>query len=405
MMEQMLSRIASSFTPVILSDLYDPQTFDLIKDNLDQSAFYALYENHSSDPIVQCRKAELLIRLENDDEALELLEDNPSLLATGLKAKIYASIKSFDQVDAISSQHFQPVSELDLEGIVHIKEMAGISAYSKGNFEEALGLIDEASGIAAHLHLKNRMKVMQAHREFLLGKLNKLAALEPLQSSGNHTLNRYQLYVRWRNLMVTGKFNQASQLEVNDDLTAIATATHHYHQLSYFRASQCLKSQPKELEHQLFYALLKLQIFAKVNDVAYANPVHAVRLIKRLDSTLPNFANILLTAKEPFALGVMMLTHLLPQFDSLKNLIPSVTNIKYRDGIHLDGKLIVVLPNSIRKALEHERTKHESMLPNMARQYRYRAKTALKKVKLELWQCLTQSEINQALERLAIALK
>jgi tetratricopeptide (TPR) repeat protein len=405
MMKQMLSRIASSLTPVILSDLYDPQTFDLIKDNLDQSAFYALYENHSTDPIVQCRKAELLIRLANDDEALQLLEDNPSLLALGIKTRAFAALSKFDIVDEIAARDYHPVSELDLEGIVHIKEIAGISAYTKGDFAEALRLIEWAIDIAKHIHLKNRIRVMETHREVLLGKLNRPLDHKPIEVTGNIDLARYQLYTRWKTLMITGKFNQAAQLQLNNDLSAIATATHHYHQLSYFRASQVLKNQPKELEHQLFFALLKLQIFAKINDVSYANPIHAIRMIKGLESSLPNFANVLITAKEPFALGVMMLIHLLPQFSSMKNLIPSVTNARYRDGIHLDGKLIAVLPNSIRKALDHERTKHETMLPSVSRQYRYRANTALKKVDLELWQCLTQSEINQALERLTIALK
>lgn len=381
-----------------LKDFYSPAHFDAIKNDLDQDAFYSLFENHSTDAIMRCRKAELLIQLESDDEALALLADNPSLLARGLKAKIFASQKKLEEVIALCDVVYQGIDPIELEGLVHLLEMSMWTFYMRSDYHAALIKCSQAEDVARALGVAGRLKILSSQREVLQGKIG-LVSTEALEQSGNTFTNQHQLITRWRSLMVAGHFDQAANLSVEPAMSNLARSTQYYLDGSIYRAaSNIFKALPTLAEFKMYQALLTLQIYVKCQDPLYANPKTALTLLKDL-SILPQ---MLEEALQLYPLGICLAASQIPAFEGACRLVPKLKHKAYRDGVWIDGKLVCVLPNDVRKAAIYDSLNPgENAMQSVRRQYRHIAARSLTKAKLDYRHIATQPEINRDTSRLS----
>jgi hypothetical protein len=395
-LRQMLSQQVPTTSTLVLGDLYAPHIFDAIKNSIDQAAFQSLFENHSSDPVMQCRRAELLIQLESDDEALALIQDNPSLLARGLKAKLMGLQNKLEEVEALCNVRYDGVDPLQREGMVLLLEANIWACYMRHDYETALRKCDQAELIAYDLGLSGRLKVIKSHREALNQKLGRTST-EILELSGNTVSQQYQLITRWRSLMLEGKFDDAANLELEPAIKKLAMATRYYKETSVHRAaSMIVGAQPSVNEFKLYHCLLTLQIYVKISSSMYANPKEAIANLRKLTGLLANLPQLIENARTLYPLGVCLAATELDAFDSAARTVPILKHSKYRDGVYIDGQLVAVLPNEVRKALIYDRLNMgENSLAACSRKARFRAKKALEKIGLEYRHIVTQAELNR----------
>jgi hypothetical protein len=392
---------ADTFT-LSLQELYLPHRFDAIKNNIDQSQFQSLFENHSSDPVMQCRKAQLLIQLESDDEALALIQDNPSLLARGLKAKLMGLQNKLEEVEALCNVRYDGVDPLQREGMVLLLEASIWVCYMKQDYEAGLSKCDQAELIAHDLGISGRLKVIRSHREALLQKLGR-PSTQTLELSGNTVSQQYQLITRWRSLMLEGQFEEAAKLELEPAFKKLALGTKYYNETSVHRAASIILGTPPSInEFRLYHCLLTLQIYVKISSAMYANPKDAMSNLAKLIDVLPNVAQLLENARTLYPLGVCLAADGLEAFSSSAKTVPILKHSRYRDGIYIDGQLVAVLPNEVRKALIYDRLNMgENSLAAVSRKGRFRAKKALEKIGLEYRHIVTQAELNRDRFRLS----
>ena len=347
---------------------------------------------------MHCRKAELLIQLESDDEALALLEGNPSLLARGLKAKIYAAQNRLEEVIALCDVAYQGIDPIELEGMVHLLEMFSWSFYVRQDYAASLRKCEQAGEIAKNLGLLGRLKTLATHQEMLHTKLGS-PPIETFEPTGNTVANQYRLTTHWRSLMVTGEFDKAANLSLEPALSKLALATKYFYEGSIYRAaSSILDRVPSSLEFKLYHALLTLQIYVKSQDALYTDPSKALKILKDLE-IIPQ---MLEEARCIYPLGICLAAAQIPTFEGASKMVPKLKHSKYRDSVWIDNKLVAVLPNEIRTALIYDSLNlGEHSLESVRRQYRHRATISLSKAKLEYRQIITQAEINRDVSRLS----
>ncbi len=385
--------------PILSLDVfYSPQQFDTLKNDLDQRAFYALFENHSIDPVMHCRKAELLIQLESDDEALELLEGNPSLLASGLKAKIFVAQNRLEEAEALCDVIYQGINPIELEGFMHLVNMSMHCFYLRQDYQAAMVKSKQAEGIAKLLGLAGRLKTLAAEREVIEGKLD-IAPTQTLGESGNAVISQFQLITRWRSLMVAGKFDEAMSLSLEPAMSKLSCASKYYQEGSMYRAASIiLDTLPSLEEFKLYHALMTLQLYVKLQNPLYANPKTALELLKGL-RIIPQ---MLEEARLIYPLGICLAASQLPNFEGAGKVIPKLKHTEFRDGVWAENTKLAVLPNDVRKAwIDDSLNPGENSLQSVRRQYRHRASIALAKAGLEYRHIVTQAEVTRDVSRLS----
>lgn len=347
-----------------LATLYHPFEFDAVRDNLDQRTFRSLFELHLDDPIVQCRKAELLISLDDYRAAYELLEGNSTMLARGLRAKALACMNKVAEVAALTKDfRLSSVDELALEGAVHLYEMAMWVAYVRGNYAEAYDLVIQAESIAKQLWLEGRLKTLAASKEEIASKLG--LAKKPtadLPDTGNPDLASYQALVRIRHLLREADYqgaHEVAQAALGDKALAnLVKATEFYHQNKLYSAAQLLhETEPSEPEFIVHQAFLRLSIFVKTADQTYANPSLAFKRLIEAFLQLRYPTDVLADARLLYPLGLSVAAKhpdLEASFQAAAALVPRLRNEKYRDGLWVDGQKLTTIPIAVRRALSQD---------------------------------------------------
>jgi tetratricopeptide (TPR) repeat protein len=397
-----------------LEDLYLPAWFDHIKDRLDLARFEYLYARFREDPVVRCRKAELLIDLERDHEALELLAGLRSNLAYGLRMKVYASQGRRERVEAMT-RHFTPTGEqLALEGAVHVYENTAWLHFNHGRFEEAEEALLKAVGLAEQLELKHRLTTLSLHRENARTKLGDSVQTAVRTISGDARLGAYQEEIKVRSLLFAGDATTAKRMaqegEISRGGASLVVATALLHNRNDFGASLEVSDElPKFPEQRLFWGFLMLSSFARVGERAYASPDRAFdALLSSLpDLTLPKQS--LADAKSLYPLGIVLAVHhprLKGTLEHVAAQVPILRNDRDRHGIFVAGSK-THLTKPIRDALMRDglegTTRHfELATRGSANSYkRTRYASALREAGIEAHQLVCLTEIWVGLTRLA----
>lgn len=339
-----------------LEDLKNPATFDAVKHGLDQQRFFSLIDLYPDDAILQCRKAELLIVIENDDEAFALLKANPLLLARGLEAKIYISLNQIEEFISLISNYIW-LSEMDLEskddheleGLVHIFEMTAVhtarqnlSSFSALFFERALSL-------AKHLQMHGRASLIEHHLSLVSEQISQLSS--PADYQGHNTLTQHftalvQLRTSWL------KGNPRLSPHLPKEYSSIVLAWKSLQAKNPYAVSSMLNdAKSEDAEVNLFKALLNIESILEIgleSKYAFNSYVDSAKLaFKELLETKNMIA--ISQVYRLFPLSFLIVAQRMQAMQGFCQEIPILTNEKYRDGLRIKSRTIV-LPNEFRRA-------------------------------------------------------
>ncbi|UCH27205.1 MAG: hypothetical protein JSV66_06075 [Trueperaceae bacterium] len=397
-----------------LEDLYLPAWFDQFKEHLDLTSFEERYQMFMADPVVKCRKAELLIALERDHEALELLTGLRSNLAYGLQMKIFASQGRSEKVEAML-RHFTPRGELlALEGAVHVYENAAWLHFKNVRFAEAEEALLKAVGLAEQLGLKRRLTTLSLHWENARTKLGAGVREVLGEVSRDVRLDAYREEVKVRSLLFAGDAANAKRMaqvgEIGKGAASLVTATVLLHNRNDFGASfEITEEFPQLAEQRLFWGFLMLSSFARVGERAYASPARAFDAVR---SSLPVLAlpkQSLADAKALYPLGIALAAYHPRLSEALEHVaaqVPILRNDRDRHGIFVAGHK-THLTKPVRDALMRDglegTTRHfELATQGSANSYRRtRYIRALREAGIESYQLVCLTELWSGLMRLA----
>lgn len=369
---------------------------DALKDSLDQSHFQSLYYLHSDEWIVNIRKAEFLLSIESDDEALALLKGSSSLLARGLEAKILASQGKLGDVEKLCTMSYRGDNEIEKEGQMHLFEMGMWAAFSRQDYKHALEQVIRAEYLAEGLGMRGRLKTLATHKEVLYGKLG-MVSVDPLPETGNAHLNEYALLTRYRTLLLAKEFKAAQELKVEEPLQRLAKCTQYRQQNRFYEAARDLR-EPSGGEFLLYYGLLMLELAVKINDPKYASVAVGLKSLKKALAEVQSPAQIIEDAKVIYPLGVVLAAEVFTEFKASAAQVGRVYDERYRDGVRFPGR-IVVLNGEYRRALIRGRLEPErapEYMNDLRREYRHRGERQMQEAGLELSEIVAVAEVAQA---------
>ncbi len=379
-------------------DLRNPQLWDRVKDQLskeDKRSFLEVYFLQTDDPIVHCRKAELLISLnspEDDALAYELVKDNPEVLAYGLKAKALLVMKQTKALEALLEQDF-PVcrKEQDFEGFIHFQRAKASLLYKSGLYEEALNATLKAQTTAECMKLTYLQKVLSNDAQIGRRQLG-FSEDVTLLPTGNANLSQNIAFTRYRSQLITSDFDTIQSENLAQRFKDLALALEAKQDKRYSLAMLKAKDLVfPELEFQVHAHLLRLELFGRTNDHIYTAPKDALKRVHELIGQLDFKLQVLSDCAKLYPLGVTLA--------GLDAEIAVVKNINYRDGIHYAGKVFVV-PNEARRLLIQDDLENTSYTTLMHKTHRFRMNQKLREIDLTVHHLVSQDLINRAKEQL-----
>ncbi len=337
-----------------LEDLKNPATFDAVKHGIDQNRFFSLIDLYPDDHVLQCRKAEMLISIEDDNEAFALLKDNPILLARGLEAKLYISLQKIDElVDLISKyiwlkdSDIQQFSDLEKEGMIHVFEMTGVLAARQNLAEFSLLFFNRSLQLANELAVKGRLSILEHHSALVSKQLGQSSSIVNYQ--GNNTkAKQFTAIAALRTSWLDGypKIDSLIHQEYTQIITAWKGLTS---KNPYIIANTLDDSEPRDSELMLFKSLLNISYVGEIGLEGKRGFNYYIDSVRSSFCNLLYSENLISQVYRLFPLGFLIASQRIPEMQGYCREIPILINEKYRDGLCLSNKTIV-LPNEFRRA-------------------------------------------------------
>ncbi len=392
---------------ITLESLKDAAVFDEVKHRIDQSQFFSLIDLVPTDYMLQCRKAELLIYIEEDDEAFALLKDNPLVLARGLEAKIYISQNKFEGFENFIAPYFFRTEQEILsykpenqEGLMHLFEMTAIYAFHHKNLYLAKYFLDIADILAENLNMNGRLGVMHSFSAEVYRQLN-IPYGKSIAISGNYKAQEYKALVNLRQSWLAGKPKISSY--VSDDYKNLVKAWLSLQEGRTFFVEKTLKrinsNDPLILIHS---ALLAITFLVKTQKLLDNSFEEYLEQLKNNFHIYPYQQVILQDLIQLYPLVCLLASEHLPQFAEVSAEVPVLVNENYRDGLRWKNE-IVVLPVLFRRAwLEDDLyPSHVSHLRLIDKSTRHRAIKTLRKHKILKHQIVSVVSYYKACENLS----
>jgi hypothetical protein len=392
---------------ITLESLKDAAVFDEVKHRIDQSQFFSLIDLVPTDPMLQCRKAELLIYIEEDEEAFSLLKDNPLLLARGLEAKLYISLSKHDEFLKLvppflflNLEDALKQNEVDREGLVHVFEMTAMYAFHHKNVNLAKYFLDLADTLAESLKMKGRLGVIHSFAAEVYRRLN-IPYLKSIAISGNYKAQEYKALVNLRQSWLAGK--PKISLYVPDDYKNLVKAWLSLHEGRTFSVEEALKrinsNEPMVLIHSALLAINFLVKMQKILDNSFE------KNLEQLDKNFeiyPYQQAVFQEIIQLYPLACLLAGEHLPRFAEALSEVPVLVNEKYRDGLRWKNE-IIVLPVLFRRAwLEDDLyPSHMSHIKLLDKSTRHRALKTLKRNKILKHQIVSVVSYYKACESLS----
>ena len=390
-----------------LESLKDPAIFDEVKHRIDQSHFFSLIDLVPTDHILQCRKAELLIYIEEDVEAFALLKDNPLLLARGLEAKLFISLVKHDEFIKLVLPYFfmslkdsLKQSRADKEGLVHISEMTAIYAYRQDNPELAKYFIELADSYAEILNMQGRLSTIRSFTEEIYRQL-KIPFRKTIPASGSYKTQSFQGLKELKNSWLTGKPKLDSF--VPDAYQHLVKAWLHLQEgRVYVIEAQLNLINSKEPLVLIHEALLGISFLAKTQKQLSMTIEEFLEQLHHSFALYPYPQLVLQEITQLYPLACLLVSEYLPRFAELSSDIPILANEKYRDGLRWQNK-IIVLPVLFRRAWleDDEYPWHMSHMKRIDKSTRHRALKTLRKHKILKHQIVSVVSYYKACENLS----
>ena len=389
-----------------LEDLKNPAIFDTVKHDIDQNRFFSLIDLCLDDYVLQCRKAELLIAVENDKEAFSLLKDNPLLLARGLEAKLYSANRQNSELSSLISQYIwlkdveiNQLSDLDKEGLVHIFEMAGNFTFRRNLGQFSVLFYKRSASLAKDLKMIGRMAIIANHESLAKQQIGQDYHHEEYQG-GNSSSKRFIALAKLRTSWLEG----CPELDptILRDYSQIVNAWKGLCSNNPYKITSGLDNLDSgDSETRLFKALLQITAIAEIGLENKRSLSHYLE-IARLSFSEILYSNILVSsAYKLFPLGFLIAAHKIPEMQSYAQEVPILLNEKYRDGLRLN-KRTIVLPNEFRRAwLEDDiHSSHISQLSLLDKSTRHRAHKKLKANKIKYFNIVSIVKYVRAVQNL-----
>ena len=350
--------------------LFRPDLFDNeVRAAKDQSLWLALHlEGHLDHDVIRARRAEFLIWAEDDDAAVEVLEGTEHPLCRAMLVKAMTNIardggnfpaslyREARQMADDFRDHSNSHDPLIREAMLHKLEMLAAIAYyydedpETANYfairalqvAEELGMKDKSSALASQIQVTNQAQ-----------GLFPVTNLEPVPESGDP--KRQQLHAVTRLVQELGQRQYGNALEIAEShlgtthIPLLVKAIRSYANLDYWGSGVLLQeAEFFRSDFQVLKALLTLQTFARVGEVAYANPQRALVAFGQNLAELRAPFERLTQARTIFPLGLLLAAAHHEARGDVKREAARVPimrlNSEGRSGSWRQGKLLAVVP-------------------------------------------------------------
>lgn len=328
-----------------IPELFDPAKFDGIKNDFDQSRFLNLYGLYLDDPIVTCRRAELLVYLEDTSQAQDLVRDITHRLADAVRVKCFIHEHKLEQVEETLSRYSLdeiPSEPLEVEGFIHLLEASAFMDYNSKRFLQAFQTIVKAETLAKQMRLEARAGTLVSHKVLIAKELGVDLSGEISRVSGNPKLTKHQTKVKLMLALHSERYNEARELAAplgfSDTLEAyLAHLSGTHSVLKRFPDSDLLK---------MFFKLLELSMFAKGEIKAFSTErfKKLYRACQLSENDLNDLARLL-------PLGVLLTTYLELDLERYRKTIPLLRHDSDHDGIYVGTEQVCNVTKTVRAML------------------------------------------------------
>ena len=421
--------------------LFEPSLFDSeIRAAKDRELWLLLHADGFLDhPVVRARRAEFLIWAEEDDEALELVDgiDHPLAQAMYVKALVNIArdgggypegLYRDARIIADGFREYALSSDpLVREAMMHMLEMLGAIAYyfdqdpataaffvtRSLHVAEELGVVDKINALRSQLKVTRKV----------LG-VTEPTSDEPLLESTDLRRQELHAVVRLKTALRERHYHLATEIaDAYFGMTHIpqlVKALGRYADLDYWGVGALLQEAENfRSDFHFFKALLTLQTYVRVGEVAYANPAHALEEISGHLGNLNAPFEVLADARMIFPLGLLLVAaHDRARGDVRREaeLVPILRlSDEGRSGTWYKGTQVAVVPPGVLEDIYNGeargdrpieyftgRAEHRNPFSNKDDLRRVRARH--ERVELDWRTCIPEITLYRALKRLEVHL-
>ncbi len=351
----------------LLPIIRDPKAFEELANDEVTWQRLALLKDFPGE-LEQVRYAQYLSSQNYFSEAntalIPFLQETPSPLVLGTyMSNLLASgdIKTFENLlnyDVVAGS-----SPLHTEGRIKIYEaIAGYLYTHKNEPKLAQKNLIWEEALAKELDLARRLRIINMLLEEVNSALGESITLEPLNLKGLKTTlqkqhrQRFDSILHQTNILAAQMLLHENHIKQDDLNLVIALKLYRDAEQGQARFVACLnhlgKDLPEHSESKLYYALLSLQLYAKLGpSFSMINLRNTVTLLEEASQEIVNLDLLFPLTARTFPLGLALASHLSERFVPSRTFVSIVINSDEDGGIYRGSEKVASLPPQVREAL------------------------------------------------------
>jgi hypothetical protein len=310
--------------------LFQPHLFDSeVRASKDQALWLLLHADGLLDhPVVRARRAEFMIWAEEDDEALGLVDGVEHPLARAMYVKALVNIvrdgggfpeSIYRDARALADgfRDYAPSKDpLEREAMMHMLEMLGaIAYYFDSDPNTAHFFFVRSLHVAEELMMSDKITALKSQIASTHRIMDSGEGLGEVDSQPSVSVDprRQELHavVRLKAALRQRSYHRAAEIADSyfgaTHIPLLVKAIARYSELDYWGVGALLhEAENFRPDFHVFKALLTLQTFARVGEVAYANPSRALDDFSKYLSKVNAPFEVLADARAIFPLGLLL---------------------------------------------------------------------------------------------------
>lgn len=353
--------------------LFEPSLFDReVRAARDQELWLLLHADGLLDhPVVRARRAEFLIWAEEDDDALALVDGVEHPLAQAMYVKVLVNIvrdsggypeSLYRDARTIANrfrEYTRSSDPLVREAGMHMLEMLGAIAYYFDEDPETANFYATRSlHIADELMMTDKTVALESQLAATRNALGRPQprSSEPVPLSNDPRRQELHAVVRLKTALRQREHRRACEIAEShfgsSHIPLLVKAWCRYSELDYWGVGALVhEAENFRADFHVFKALLTLQTFARVGEVAYANPERALDSFEHYLAGLSAPFEVLADARRVFPLGLLLAAaHDSARGDVRREaeLVPIMRlSTSGRSGSWCRGDLVAVVPPGV----------------------------------------------------------